>query len=37
LYGDKDGKDLPTSFNDLEDIAALEKWTAQDWAALLDK
>jgi Zn-dependent M16 (insulinase) family peptidase len=28
---------LPTAFNDLEDIAALEKWTSQDWATLLDK
>ena len=37
LYGDKDGKDLAVTFDDLEDYAVLEKWSAQDWVQLLDK
>jgi hypothetical protein len=37
LYGDKDGKELPAAFEDLQDYAALEKYTAQDWLNVLDK
>ncbi|GFZ50626.1 hypothetical protein JCM24511_08384 [Saitozyma sp. JCM 24511] len=37
LYGDSRGKDLPPAFDDLEDYAALEQWSAQDWADLLSK
>lgn len=37
LYGEKDGKDLPEAFDELKDFAILEKWTAEQWAALLDK
>jgi hypothetical protein len=37
LYGDLRGKDLPPAFDDLEDYAALEQWSAQDWADLLSK
>lgn len=37
LYGDVNGKDLAITFDDLEDYAALEKWSAKDWAGLLDK
>jgi Zn-dependent M16 (insulinase) family peptidase len=37
LYGDINGKDLPITFDDLEDYAVLEKWTAKDWSDLLDK
>jgi Zn-dependent M16 (insulinase) family peptidase len=37
LYGEKDGKDLPKTFNDLEDFSVLDKWTAKDWANLIDQ
>ncbi|KAL7420500.1 hypothetical protein Q5752_004450 [Cryptotrichosporon argae] len=37
LYGEKDGKELPSAFDDLKDYATLEKWTAEQWLALLDK
>jgi len=37
LYGDVNGKDLAVTFDDLEDYAILEKWSAQDWSSLLDK
>jgi Zn-dependent M16 (insulinase) family peptidase len=37
LYGEKDGKELPQIFNDLEDFSVLDKWTAQDWINLIDK
>ncbi|WWC71010.1 uncharacterized protein I206_104963 [Kwoniella pini CBS 10737] len=37
LYGDKDGKDLPTAFEDLHDYEILESWKAEDWTSLLDQ
>lgn len=37
LYGDIDGKELPSAFNDLKDYAAIEKYTAQNWIDLLDR
>ena len=37
LYGDVNGKDLSVTFDDLEDYAILDKWSAQDWSKLLDK
>lgn len=37
LYCEKDGKELPEAFDDLEDYSALEKWTAQDWIAFINK
>ncbi|BEI83257.1 hypothetical protein CcaverHIS002_0311250 [Cutaneotrichosporon cavernicola] len=37
LYGNEDGKDLPEAFDELKDFTILESWTAEQWAALLDK
>lgn len=37
LYGEKNGKELPEAFDDLKGFATLETWTAEQWAALLDK
>lgn len=37
LYGDKDGKDMPAAFEELTTFDELSKWTADQWAALLDK
>lgn len=37
LYGNFDGKDLPEAFDDLRDFATVSKWTAKDWANLIDK
>lgn len=37
LYGDKDGKDMPAAFEELTTYDTLSKWTAAQWAELLDK
>lgn len=37
LYGDKDGKDMPAAFEELTTYDELSKWSAEQWAALLDK
>ncbi|OCF37287.1 cytoplasmic protein [Kwoniella heveanensis BCC8398] len=37
LYGDKDGKDLPVTFEDLEHYNILEAYKAEDWIKLLDQ
>lgn len=37
LYGNVNGDDLAVSFEELEDYEVLEKWSARDWADLLDK
>ena len=37
LYGDADGKDLPTAFADEAEHAEFAKYTEKDWINLLDK
>ncbi|EIW67501.1 hypothetical protein TREMEDRAFT_33585 [Tremella mesenterica DSM 1558] len=37
LYGDLEGKDLPSAFDDLKDYAILEKWSGSDWQSFLKK
>ena len=37
LYGQIDGQNLPDNFADLEDYAALDNWTSEEWLSLLNQ